>query len=422
MSVNHQSLAAKRGQAATFHTGVSLQKIYPHVQVTTANGQSSNLPTSSQLVLHQNTEDRYFAAISGTANALTQSGYVDIRIPAGAGGVCRAMTLEFNISNATGATITPAVFPTSNTWAPVHALVERVEILAENGSQLVSRHESTQLLLDYRHLDPQQLTALRYGANLANNPPDGATWVTGTSRNAYLPLLFNAFVANSVHLGGLKSDLYIRVWMKGPSAWGSVPNGAPTLTSLNLIVSQDNLGRPEQYQLIERYRGGSLDFRYHREGFQSIVAELTGGQKYNFQLTAVTGLITDITVFTRLASGTGDNALYWYPTTSIELLDASGSNIVGGSMLGTEYMMYVKGSRQASNFESIQTYRALHFDFGSSTRHNLEHSVITGYIPASGDLQLSFISASTGTMEIRVEYHTVGRLNIRGGSVEVLPS
>ena len=115
MSVNHQSLAAKRGQAATFHTGVSLQKIYPHVQVTTANGQSSNLPTSSQLVLHQNTEDRYFAAISGTANALTQSGYVDIRIPAGAGGVCRAMTLEFNISNATGATITPAVFPTSNT-------------------------------------------------------------------------------------------------------------------------------------------------------------------------------------------------------------------------------------------------------------------------------------------------------------------
>ena len=84
--------------------------------------------------------------------------------------------------------------------------------------------------------------------------------------------------------------------------------------------------------------------------------------------------------------------------------------------------MYVKGSRQASNYESIQTYRALHFDFGSSTRHNLEHSVITGYIPASGDLQLSFISASTGTMEIRVEYHTVGRLNIRGGSVEVLPS
>jgi hypothetical protein len=237
--------------------------------------------------------------------------------------------------------------------------------------------------------------------------------------------LFNAFTQNHVFCGGLAADTYVRVWFKGASAWQSAVNGPPTLQSLALIVRQDSLARVEHNHMMNRYRNETLDFRFMRPSFQSITENLSPGQRYQFQLTAVHGLISDLTIFIRNPAGTGVWALVAYELTSVELLDSSGQNIIGGSALPTKYLRKVKNAFQAGNSEQeLLPSGLVHFDFGSS-RANREHSTLTGYIVGDGALQLAFTtgsSVSAGAYEIRVEYNAAARMRISGGAVEVFPS
>ena len=98
-SINHKSDAAKRGQAAMIQIGVSIPKIYPHVQVRHAGGAVMNYPASSQVVLHQNKIHTYFNSTTSTQNVLGSSGFVDVRLPAQALQVITGVTLELKLSN-----------------------------------------------------------------------------------------------------------------------------------------------------------------------------------------------------------------------------------------------------------------------------------------------------------------------------------
>ena len=61
-SMDHRTKAAARGSGATSHSGVSInpKSLYPHSTVTHADGMRVSYPSASQLVLHQNVEDRIF--------------------------------------------------------------------------------------------------------------------------------------------------------------------------------------------------------------------------------------------------------------------------------------------------------------------------------------------------------------------------
>jgi hypothetical protein len=446
-STNFMDAARKRGSAALAHVGVALQKIYPHSRVTHSDGQSLNYPNSSQLVLHQNEEDRFFQATTGTADALKQASFVDVRLPAGSLQLVKGMTLELKILNNTGASISPAYYSATNEVAgalpgvgiaaarycqPAQALIERVELLAESGSTLISRTESSQMLNDFRYMDISQAALLRQASDLG---PEGGVdvtllstppaWVDGESRTAYVPL-FNALTQNNVFCGGLSADLYVRVWFRGAAAWQTAPNGPPTLQSMSLIVRQDNLARPEHSQLLQRYRSETLDFRFMRPSFQSITENLSPNQRYQFQLTAVHGLISDMAISVRGTSGTGTFLIGGHRNlTSVELLDSSGSNIIGGSALPAEYVRKIKGAFQTGNpDQELLPPRVYFFDFGS-TRANREHSTLTGYIVGDGALQLAFTtgaSVTTGSFEIRIEYNAAARMRVAGGSITVYPS
>ena len=441
--------AKKRGSAALAHVGVALQKIYPHSRVTHSDGQSLNYPNSSQLVLHQNEEDRFFQATTGTADALRQASFVDVRLPAGSLQLVKGMTLELKITNNTGAIIRPAYYYAVNETGsgsvpgiptymnrycqPAQALIERVELLAESGSTLISRTESSQMLTEFRYMDVTQAALLRQASDLggeggvdtALTPSVSNTWADGESRTAYVPL-FNALTQNNVFCGGLSADLYVRVWFRGASAWQQAANGPPTLQSMSLIVRQDNLARPEHSQLLQRYRSETLDFRFMRPSFQSITETLNPSQRYQFMLTAVHGLISDMSITVRSASGTGTFLIGASKfLTSVELLDSSGANIVGGSALPSEYVRKVKGAFQAGNVDQeLCVPGQIFFDFGS-TRANREHSTLTGYIVGDGALQLAFTTNATlspTAYEIRVEYNAAARMRVAGGAITVYPS
>jgi hypothetical protein len=411
--MQHESRAKARGSGSTSHTGVSIhpKSLYPHVQTVHADGARLNFPQASQTVLHQSIEDRIFPSTTSTANILS-GGFVDIRIPAGSIEVVKSLTLELTITNSSGATVVPAQGATN---APGQLLLERVEILAEGGSQLISRHEGyTGLFLsDYRHLDPVASNYLRQASDV------GASILAGGVSVVYIPILWSSL--NNVYIGGFRADCYLRCWFRGAAAWQTAAT-IPTLSSLNLIVGQDNLGPKEQQALNERARTTVLDYRFSRPSFQVLQETMAAGGRYQWQLSAVHGLISTMMITVQLTSSTGSALTTMIEPAKVELMDSSGQSIIGGGPLGGEYIRLIKASHQSSNPDT--PVGPLFLDFGA-TRACLEHGSLPGYIVGDGALQLSLTmpaGMASGAYTVKVDYYAAARMRVAHGTVEVLPS
>jgi hypothetical protein len=193
------------------------------------------------------------------------------------------MTLEITIrAGAGGASVIPV---------PIAYLLDRVEFLVESGGVLVSRHEASQLLWPFRHLSEGQLQLLQRPLNFwagpstpefgtGSNYPKSFYEMTAFQEKTFLlPLLENPFVTGRVFGGAIRSDCYVRCWFRGSSSFVLADGApAPTLKSLNLIVTQDALTPSARNELGQRYASTSMDWRFFRPGFMSIKANLAPSQ------------------------------------------------------------------------------------------------------------------------------------------------
>ena len=250
-------------------------------------------------------------------------------------------------------------------------------------------------------------------------------------RTYYIPLLGNPFVTSRIFGGALGADCSVRCWFKGPSSF-HLPDGAPppSLKSLNLIVSQDALTPSARNELAQRYASTSQDFRYFRPGFMSVRANLAPGQRYQWQMSGVLGVVSELIVTVVADSTPVGVRTNFMQVASWELLDGGGANIVGGSAIKEDYQVYVKASRKAQS-RALFLLRlgptndnVLCIEFGSS-KDNYEHGCLSGYIPFSGSEQLALTMPGNfvaGSYEIRVEYLAAARMNISKGQVSVFPS
>ena len=413
--MDFRSRAAARGSGATSHTGVSInpKSLYPHTTVQHADGMRVSFPQSSQLILHQAQEDKVFNSSTSVSGILASSGYADIRCAAASLEVWKGACLEMVIANNSGAACISAQGPTI---APAQLLIDRVELYAEGGSQLLSRMEGYQSLYlsDYRHLDPVASTFLRNACDM------GVSIAANSSTTVYVPLLFTAL--NNQFIGHYKGDIICRVWFRGPSAWATAVV-IPTLSSLNLYVQQDRLGRAEYQALMDRGRSNVLDIRYQRPGYQALTDNLVANGRSQYMLSAVHGLVTTMMISIRLASATGSALTTFVLPARLELLDSSGANILGGTSLPAEYIRWVKAAGNSSNPDT--EVGPLFLDFTSSIRATLENGTLGGYIPFDGSSQLVVVmppGIASASYEIRVDFMSACRLRVAHGSCEVLPS
>ena len=410
--MNHQARASARGTGALSHSGVSYKgTLYPHTSVTTSDGQKVNYPNSSQLVLHQNQETKVFNSATSVSGILASSGYADIRIAAGSLQVWRGASLELIITNSSGAACVSAQGPS---LAPAQLLIDRVEIYAENGAMLLSRSEGYQALYlnNYRHLDPHAAAMLKSACDMGVSVP------ANSSTTVYVPLLFTPMEGQFI--GHWRGDQIVRVWFRGPSAWATAVV-IPTLTSMNLYVQQDHLGRAEYQALMDRGRSSILDLRYNRAGYQVATDNLVAGGRTQYLLSGVHGLVTTIMVTIRLASATGSGLTTFIEGARLEILDSSGATLTNS--LPAEYLRWVVASSNSSN--SSTEVGPLFIDFTSSIRASLEHGSLPGYVPFSGSEQLVVTmpaGIASASYEVRVDFMAICRLRTAYGQCEVLPS
>jgi hypothetical protein len=243
----------------------------------------------------------------------------------------------------------------------------------------------------------------------------------------YIPLLTEVFSRNECYLGHLKSDLTLRCWFRGPSAFQSIPAGPPTLTKLSCIVEQDQYAPPERAQLHERAISSSLDYRWGRPSFQSITETLAPSQRYSFALTAIQGVVSEMIITIKPSNSAGAGAWDFKSYSSFELLDGSGASLIGGMPIPLDYQRYVvDASRQTSG--AVDTLSPGSFpiilEFGDA-RVDFQHNTITGYLTFDGTQRLIITTDSAlvaGSYEVKIEYLSVARLNINQGKITVLPS
>ena len=416
-SLNHHAQNAKRGPSALAHTGVSHAELYPHRKVRHAHGETLNYPVSSQTVLHKSTTHTVFQSSSSTETAFSSGGFVDVRIGAGSLGVVKQFVIALEVENKTENDIgLPAAIP---------YLFDRVEVLCEGGNVQLARYEPFQLWAPFRHVDGNTWD-LNY--KLAMTPVTGGIlrkYIPPT--NFYIPILGDCFCRNSAYLGHLKSDLFVRVWFKGPSAFTSLVGPPPTLNSLSVIVEQDQHCPEERFKLHDRAISQSLDYRFGRPGFQSISENLAPNTRYSFPLTAIQGVVSELIVTIRASGASGANAYVFKPWASYELLDGSGASLTGGMPITYAYQKtIIDAGRQSSGaIDTLsQPSYPIVIEFGDAKADFLTGS-ITGYITFCGQGRLVITTEGTlaaGAYEIRIEYLSVARVNINQGRITVLPS
>ena len=342
-NVDHLQGAIRRGPQAMAHAGVSLKGgIYPHQQNRHSDGSVTNFPASSQVVLHQNEIDVVYVASSATENAFASGGFIDVRVAAGSTGLITHATLEFRVrAGSGGVTQMPC---------PFLLCLDRVELLCEAGNTVVSSHQATQLMHPFRHLPQVALDLLQKPMGFysdvtasAQYPLDVIAMPADSEETFYVPLISDPLATNHVFAGAFRSDMYFRVWVK-PGAF-IVSNGpAPTLKSLNLILTQTSLSPRDRALMAYKYQTESLDFRYQRPGYQIVRMSMGPSQRYAMALTAVLGLITELAISIVVPSNAVGGVIT-RKIASYELLDGAGSSVIGGSAIKSDYALHVKGSR-----------------------------------------------------------------------------
>ena len=407
------------------HAGVSVKNLYPHQQVRHSDGSTTNFPVSSQLVLHQSEIDTVFTANTATEGAFSSGSFVDCRIPAGSTGIITHMTLELRVKAGSGGCNEHPV--------PFLLAIERVETLLEAGNIMLSSHTAAQLMLPFRHLPQTALEMLQgpMGFHSDISPtaayPQAVYSMAPNEENVYFcPLLENPLAANHVFGGALRSDTYLRVWFRGPSAFTSIDGPVPTLKTMNLIVTQQSLSPRDRAALAYRYASESLDFRFGRPGVQCIRATMGPSQRYQWALTAILGLTTELCITVTRSNGSAVAKVASY-----ELLDGAGSSVIGGGAVSATYALMVKGARKqqsralsANSLPWTKEERSIILEFGDS-RSNAEAGIITGYVPMDGSFQLGLSTGADfvqGDYEVSIHYLAAARLNINRGTCSVFPS
>ena len=245
----------------------------------------------------------------------------------------------------------------------------------------------------------------------------------------YVPITDCVLATNKIFAGGLRSDLYVRCWFRGPSSFILSPTGTmPALKTLNVILTQDALSPRERQQMMYRYQSESLDFRYQRPSFQSMRATLGPSQRYQWQLSAVMGLVTEMIITVVGNNNPAGSRNNFMQIASYEILDSSGANVVGGSAIKEDYATLVKAARKAQSRAMFaccgETDNAIVVEFGDS-KSNQESGIVSGYLPMEGIYQLAISTTPTwvaGDYEVRVEYLACARLNVNRGVLSVHPS
>ena len=407
--------ALRRGPQATAHL-VRTHELYPHVK----SGELT-LRKSQAAVLHRRSTMSIYNSATIPSSGFASACFADI--PLTGADVIAGVTLRITYLNSTGAQL--------NQWKARWAwyLLDHVDVLAENGSTVLERIEPEHLIKAWIELPREAHERVREGLqggpeNAGGNPP---AVNNGQSATIYYPLLSCGLATQEIPPFALAAPIILRVYFRGSAAFSRggytpqmIPNGPPTITGFDAVVSAYQLDSSERNDLARRYamaglRSPPLDIRMARPGFQRTQETFAGaGSLHTIRLSSVQGLVTSMTVLIQKPDATGFGFGLYYTPERVDLVDEKGSSLYGQPL---DYgLLQVTQMATDGVVNDIQTNRVLALPIGGTSGEAAGQ--IHGYIPMSGHHQLR-IECQAGDYTVTVIYRTVGHARIEKGHITV---
>ena len=419
MSNNIQD-ALRRGPAAADHITQSMA-LYPHVQSGSLALRKSQTP-----VLNRRRTMNVFNSSTLPVDAFTSAGFSDIRLTGA--DVIDGITLRLTIENGTGAALADWI----PTW--VFTILDRVDILAENGSTILESILPDHLLRAWYRLDSDRHRIVANGLTGEIGDEgfvDGAVPAViaiGGSRTINIPLLSCMLDTHELAPFALKSPIIVRTYFRGagafvgPFAATQVPNGTAGLTvsAFDAVLTCHQYDNSERRALANRYAAAglktpSLDIRYARPGYQRSSETVTSTTAFQtIRLSSVQGLVTSMNVLIRDLTNLG-TALFYVPD-AVDLLDERGASVYGSPL--TYDLLQATECRDQGIYRG--TYKAktpLPVPIGGEEGE--ASGAISGYLPMSGNHQLSIKYPAAGSFEVTIIYRVVAHARITQASVTV---
>jgi hypothetical protein len=186
---------------------------------------------------------------------------------------------------------TPGPITSSNVWDTI----DRVQILMENGSIVLTENSGAAMEAYHFSLNETQWRAINNGMSGCNTNQQAASLDAGESVEVYIPLFFDPLSSNEIEISALSAPVTVRIYWRS----GTYLNVTQELdiTSTSLMLNQYQYDKSVRSKMFAKLMGStSVHFRYPRQGKQELSASITPGTPFEFRLSGVHGLISEITL------------------------------------------------------------------------------------------------------------------------------
>ena len=403
-------LASCRGAAAAAQVATSNDgDLFP-----TARSGQFNLRRSQQVFLNRSHQVRVFVSDTLPSTAASTPGFCDITIRGSDPLQSFALQMTFTNNDAkANVVLTPEA---------VLYILDHIDVLGNNGSQLLERIDADGLALSYTELSPDEYVRTRsalqggWTSNWQNSVSMG-----GGTLTCYIPILRCAILQNELMSAGLTGPITFRIWFRGQS-WVNPGAAVPTalVVSTFQAICQTSVWDPSRSAAIAQrmLSGPRQDIRFANPAFQRTMENLVDGQPFTLRLSGISGLVTSMALLVRsLAS----SVYAPVQVKNVELLDPAGASISGGTAVDATYINLVYSASQLIHFDPTSYWQyAVRIPIsGPNVSHAELRGHIEGYLPLSGSHQLRFVPLGTGAYQVSVIVYTVGMLSIERGQLMV---
>jgi hypothetical protein len=264
-------------------------------------------------------------------------------------------------------------------------------------------------------LNESQWRAINNGMAASSVNLISTTLDAGETCEIYLPLFFDPLSSNEIPISALSSPVTIRIYWRSGS-YLNITQGID-ITSTSLMLNQYQYDKSVRAKMFSKLMSPTLvHFRFTRQGKQELSASITPGTPFEFRLSGVHGLISELTLQVEIAGVTTE-------LDSFDLLDESGQTMLG-TRLKTKFVLASQRPKHAVFIQSGKAAKYVKIPISDSTSNTEAHSghgQLNAYIVSSGNNMLSFTyknpvgNNDAVTANIKVFYSSVSTLEIKSG-------
>ena len=273
-----------------------------------------------------------------SSSFFTTSSQLDIRIDPGQF-VIHDMFLQISVSNSDASnTVTPA---------PVPLWIDRIEFIANNGSDVIQTLYGDQIFLNYGLYTDEQLSHIAAVANMNTSFAGPSAIATSSSITYYCPLPGNfAQQSEGFFLGALTGSIICRIYSRN-----AVESGTGTLVTddVKLLMECEQLPQNELEQLLELHKQSPVMYPVLDCSVLTIGQTYTASTQYSLNLTNVTGQVAYAIGGLRSSKSNTSAGYRTFAdlgkTATLELKDSAGQNQNGGSALEYAQIRYIEAPK-----------------------------------------------------------------------------